>query len=69
MVPNLLLPIFLKIKSRSALGMRLRRSSIVQEEELTNEGRHYLLLLHKQVHDKRGIAESLHVHVYILGLD
>ena len=29
-------------------------------EGLTNEGRHNLLLLHKQAHDKRGITESLH---------
>ena len=34
----------------------------MQEEELTNEGRHNLLSLHKQADDKRaGIAESLHV--------
>ena len=32
----------------------------MQEERLTNEGRHHLLLLHKQVHNKRGIAESLY---------
>ena len=30
-------------------------------ERLANEGRHHLLLLHKQVHDTRGIAESQHV--------
>ena len=35
----------------------------MQEEGLTNEGRDYLLLLHKQVHDKRGIAESLHAQI------
>ena len=29
---------------------------------LANEGRHHLLLVYKQVHDKRGIAESLHVY-------
>ena len=40
-----------------------RSSSTVQEEGLTNEGRHHLLLLHKQVHDKRSIAESLHVYI------
>ena len=39
------------------------RSSTVQEEGLTNEGRHHLLLLHKQVHDKRGIAELLHAQI------
>ena len=32
-----------------------------QEEGLTNEARHNLLSLHKQAHDKRGIAESLYV--------
>ena len=32
----------------------------MKEVELTNESRHYLLPLHKQVHDERGIAESLH---------
>ena len=32
----------------------------MQGEGLTNEGRHHLLLLCKQAHDKRGIAESLH---------
>ena len=35
----------------------------MQEEGLTNEGRHHLLLLRKQVHDKRGIAESLHAQI------
>ena len=25
---------------------------------------HHLLLLHKQVHDKRGIAESQHAYIY-----
>lgn len=31
----------------------------VQEERLTNEDTHHLLLLYKQVHDNRGIAEFL----------
>ena len=35
----------------------------MQEEGLTNEGRHHLLLLSKQAHDKRGIAESLHAQI------
>ena len=35
----------------------------MQEEGLTNEGRHHLLLLHKQVQDKSGIAESLHAQI------
>ena len=30
---------------------------------LTNEGRHNLALLHKQAHDKRGVAESMHVYI------
>ena len=34
----------------------------MQEEELTNEGRHQFLLLHKQAHDKRNIAELLYAH-------
>ena len=29
----------------------------------TNEGRHHLLFLHKQVHDKRGIEEPLHAYI------
>jgi len=33
------------------------------EVGLINEGRYHLLLLHKQVHDKRGFAESLHVYI------
>ena len=39
-------------------------SSTLQKEGLTNEGRHHLLLLHKQVaaDDKKGIAELLHAH-------
>ena len=42
-----------------------QRSSTVQEEGLTNEGGHHLLLLHNQAHDKRDIEES-----YInIGLD
>ena len=44
------------------LSMKHLRSSTVQEE-LTNEGRHHLLLLHKQVYVKRGIAESLHTYI------
>ena len=35
----------------------------MQEEVLTNEGRCRLLLLHKQAHDKSGIAECLHGYV------
>ena len=35
----------------------------MQEEGPTNEGRHHLLLLRKQAHDKRGIEESLHVQI------
>ena len=38
------------------LSKKQQRNSTVQEEGLTNEGRHHL---HKQVDDKRGIAESL----------
>ena len=45
------------------LSKKHRRSSTVQGEGLTNEGRHNLLLLHEQVHDKRGIAESLHTYI------
>ena len=32
-------------------------------EGLTNEGRHHLLFLHKQVHDKRGIEEPLYAYI------
>ena len=32
-------------------------------EGLTNEGRHHSLLLHKQAHDRRGIAELLHEYI------
>ena len=39
------------------------RSSTEQEEGLTSKGRPHLLLLHKQAHDKRSIAESLHVYI------
>ena len=45
------------------LSKKPRRSSTVAEEGLTNKSRHNLLLLHKQVHDKRGIAKSLHAHM------
>ena len=34
-----------------------------REEALTNEGRQQLPLLHKQMHDKRGTAESLHAYI------
>ena len=33
------------------------------QKGLTNEDRHYMLLLYQQVHDKRSIAESLHVYI------
>ena len=42
------------------LSKKHGRSSTVQEEGLKNEGRHHLLLLHKQALDKKGIVESLH---------
>jgi len=40
------------------LSKKHQKSSTVQEEGLTNEGRDHL---HNQAHDKRGIVESLHV--------
>ena len=40
-----------------------QRNSTGQGEGLTNEGRHWLLLVHKQVHDKEGIAKSLQVYI------
>ena len=40
-----------------------QRSNIAVEERLTNEGRHHLVLLYKQAHDKRGIAESQHAYI------
>ena len=33
------------------------------QKGVTNEDRDFLLLLYKQVHDKRGVAESLHVYI------
>ena len=37
----------------------------MQEKGLTNEGRHHLLLLHKQAHDKRSrITAHVHVDLY-----
>ena len=38
-----------------------QRSTTVQD--LKNEGRYHLLLLHKQVHDKRGIVKSLQAYI------
>ena len=35
----------------------------MQEEGLTNESRHHLLLLHKQVQNKSDIEESLHAYI------
>ena len=45
------------------LSKKHQRSSTLQEEGLINEGRHHLLLLHKQVHYKRSIAELLHAYI------
>ena len=45
------------------LSKKHQRSSTEQEEGLTNEGRHHLLLFRKQALDKRGIAESQHVYI------
>ena len=45
--------------------MLSKKLHTVQEKGLVNEGRHHL---HKQVQDKRGIAESLHGYITI-GLD
>ena len=38
-----------------------QRSTTVQD--LKNEGRYHLLLLHEQAHDKRGIVESLQAYI------
>ena len=45
------------------LSKKHHRSSTVQEEGLTNEGRHHLLLLCNHAHDKRGTAESRHAQI------
>ena len=45
--------------------MLSKKQHTVEVEGLVNEGRHRL---HKQPHDKRGIAESLHGYITI-GLD
>ena len=42
-----------------------QKSGTVQEEGLTNEGRHHLLLLHKQAHH---IVGSLPAHINRAGL-
>ena len=42
------------------LSKKPQRSSTLQEEGLTNEGKHPFLLLHKQLPGKRRIAQSLH---------
>ena len=42
---------------------KYQRNSTVQEEGLTNEARHHFLLLCKQAHDKRNIAELLHPYL------
>ena len=39
-----------------------QRSSTEQEEGLTNKAKYHVLLLHKQVHDKRSNPESLHAY-------
>ena len=41
-----------------------QRSSTVQEERLAKEGRHHLLLLHKQEHDQRHCRITISVHKY-----
>ena len=56
------LPIYAAVHA-VMLGKKHGRSSTLQEEGLTNEGKHHLLLLHNQAHDKRGIAELLHAHI------
>ena len=42
------------------LSKKHQRSSTVGEEGLTNEGRHQLMLLHKQVDEKRQITACIH---------
>ena len=39
-----------------------QRSSTVQEERLTDEDRHHLLLLHKQEHDKEALQNTAWLH-------
>ena len=51
----------------------LKKQAAVQEEGLTNEGKHHMLLLHKQVQnkrviDKRGIEELVHEYITGAGL-
>ena len=41
--------------------------STVKEVGLTNESRHYLVSLHKKVHEKRDLVESL--HTTLIGLE
>ena len=36
------------------------KSNTIKAVILTNEGRYHLLLLHKQIYDKKDIAKSLH---------
>ena len=33
------------------------------KEGLANKGKHHLLILHKQAHDKRSIAELMHAYI------
>ena len=55
-------PIYFCAVHAVMLHKKHQRSSTVQEEWLTNEGRYDLMLLYKQAHDKRGITASLHAY-------
>ena len=56
-------PIYVAVHA-ALLSKKHRRSSTVQEEGLTNEGRHHSLLLHKQVHNKSHCRFHC-MHIYV----
>ena len=55
----MLLPIYAAVAVIMLVHVALKKYSIVKRWD-----RNHLLLVYKQAHDKRGIAESLHVYVY-----
>ena len=55
----MLLPIYVAVAVIMLVHVVLKKYTIVKRWD-----RNHLLLVYKQAHDKRGIAESLHVYVY-----
>ena len=62
-LPKVCPPVYATVNAVIYVKQEAQEKQYCERGGLTNEGLHNLLLLYKQAHDKRGIAESLHAHM------